>query len=47
MDQVPPYCNQYHHCQVYLSEEVEKSGWLYKQGLIDTSARTLPARAGA
>ena len=25
MDQVPPYCNQYHHCQVYLSEEVEKS----------------------
>jgi hypothetical protein len=33
MEETPPYCNQYHHCQVFLSNEaVEKHGWLNKQG---------------
>jgi hypothetical protein len=33
MDETPPYCNQYHHCQVFLSNDaVEKHGWLNKQG---------------
>eukprot|EP01043_Picozoa_sp_COSAG02_P005718 COSAG02_NODE_157_length_32999_cov_31.863647_2_plen_59_part_00 len=33
MEETPPYCNQYHHCQVFLSNDaVEKHGWLNKQG---------------
>ena len=32
-DETPPYCDQYHHCQVFLSNDaVEKHGWLNKQG---------------
>ena len=32
LDEAPPYAAQYHTCQVFLSADVEKQGWLKKQG---------------